>query len=309
VVLTVLASVCLQFVFQTVNTILIATHQPSKTSIISLLGQLFVLIAIFVLKQFVPANLELLVLVLAGMPLLIMLIASIYLYKTTLKEFVPSFRNIDFSYARPLLNLGSKFFIIQIGALVLFQTDNIIITRILGPESVTQFNVAYKLFAVVMMAFNIIITPYWSAFTDAYAKQDYEWIKKSMRLMRRICLLLSMVCILLWLASGWIYHFWIGDTVSINSELTIAMVLYTIAYMWQTTHVFLLNGVGKVRLQLILVIISAILNIPLAVLLGNSFGIAGIISASIFLFFIMGFIFFKQTEKIINKNAKGIWNK
>jgi len=75
------------------------------------------------------------------------------------------------------LSLGEIFFFIKIGGILLFQTDNIIIIRLFGPEKVTTFNIAYKLFSVIIMGFAIIMTPFWSAFTDAYAKQDFEWIK------------------------------------------------------------------------------------------------------------------------------------
>ena len=294
---------------QIITTILAATQQTGNTAIISFIGQLLVLLSILLLKKLVPGNLMNLVLILAGMPLLVMILASIYLYRTSLRSFMPSVRDIDFRYAKPLLGLGGVFFIIQLGALVLFQTDNIVITRILGPEYVTEFNVVYKLFSVVLMGFTIIITPYWSAFTDAYSKKDFGWIRSNIIAIRKICLCLSIASVTLCAAAPYIFRFWLGETVVPHSSLTIAMLLYTIVFIWQTAHVFLLNGVGKLRLQLILVISSAILNIPLAFLFGKYWGLAGIVSVNTILFLVMGILFYVQSEKIINGNAKGIWNK
>ena len=54
--------------------------------------------------------------------------------------------------------------------LFIFQVINIIISRNLGPIAVTQYNVAYKYYNVLNMASVIILTPFWSAFTDAYVK-------------------------------------------------------------------------------------------------------------------------------------------
>jgi len=309
IILIVLGSFCLQFVAQIITTILAATQQTGNTAIISFIGQLLVLLSILLLKKLVPGNLMNLVLILAGMPLLVMILASIYLYRTSLRSFMPSVRDIDFRYAKPLLGLGGVFFIIQLGALVLFQTDNIVITRILGPEYVTEFNVVYKLFSVMLMGFTIIITPYWSAFTDAYSKKDFGWIRSNIITIRKICLCLSIASVTLCAAAPYIFRFWLGETVVPHSSLTIAMLLYTIVFIWQTAHVFLLNGVGKLRLQLILVISSAILNIPLAFLFGKYWGLAGIVSVNTILFLVMGILFYIQSEKIINGNAKGIWNK
>lgn len=109
--------------------------------------------------------------------------------------------------------------------------------------------------------------------------------------------------------SNYIYKIWIGDAVVIPVSLSLAMAFYVMAFMWQTLHVYLLNGVGKVKLQLILVIASSLVNIPLAVLLGKKFGIAGIISANTLIFVIMGIIFSVQCEKIINQTATKLWDK
>jgi len=309
IVLIVVGTFCVQFVMQILNTILIATHQPAKTAIISFIGQLCVLIAIVFLRESYPANLKVLVIVATGIPIVVMLIATVYFFRTSLKAFLPSFQSIHLKYTRPLLNLGAKFFIIQMGALILFQTDNIIITRILGPEAVTEFNVSYKLFSVITMVFVIIITPYWSAFTDAYASKDFQWMKKSMDMIRKVCMLLSLIAFIVYMLSPWIFELWLGNAVHINTTLSFTMMIYSIAYIWQTAHVFLLNGVGKIKLQLILVILSAVINIPVAVILGRVWGLPGIISASSMLFIVMGSIFYLQTEKIVNQNAKGIWNK
>jgi O-antigen/teichoic acid export membrane protein len=79
--------------------------------------------------------------------------------------------------------------------------------------------------------------------------------------------------------------------------------------MWQTLHVFFLNGVGKIRLQLILVILSAIINIPLAIFLGREIGLPGIITANTIVFIFMAIIFTIQYKKIVSETASNLWNK
>lgn len=309
VVLLVFCSFCVQFVVQLINTILLAVHESAKSAFIAFLGQLSILIAIVIIKRFVEGSLSNLVLILTGTPVFVLLIASTFIFRTKLKNIAPSFKSIDFSYAKKVLGIGGVFFIIQIGAMVLFQTDNIIITRVIGPQAVTQFNVSYKLFSVITMIFSIIVTPYWSAFTDAYAKEDFKWIKKSIAQIRKVVLLLSAIAVLVCIFSSLIFKLWLGDTVSISITLSVAMTVYAIIFMWQTAHVFLLNGIGKIRLQLILVLLSAIVNIPIAVFLGKTWGLAGIISANTLVFLIMSVFFYIQVEKIINHKAQGIWNK
>ncbi|HTE09718.1 MAG TPA: oligosaccharide flippase family protein [Chitinophagaceae bacterium] len=308
-VLFVLVCFCIQFVIQILNTLLNATHQPSRSSFITFAGQLATLIIMYFLTKNTSGNMFALVSVLAGVPIIIMFISGLYLFKTSLNGFAPKLKNVDFKFAKDLINTGGAFFLIQLGVLVLFQTDNIIITRILGPGAVTTFNVSYKLFSLLIMFFTIILTPYWSAFTEAYAKKDYAWIRNSIKKLRELWLVLSAVAIVLFFISPPVYKIWIGDSVVIPVSLSLAMAIYAVALMWQTLHIYLLNGIGKIRLQLILFSIGSLVNIPLAVWLGKKFGIAGIISANTLLFIVMGIIFSIQCEKIINRTATRLWDK
>jgi uncharacterized membrane-anchored protein YitT (DUF2179 family) len=70
-----------------------------------------------------------------------------------------------------------------------------------------------------------------------------------------------------------------------------------------------LNGIGKIKLQLYLVIFTGLINIPLAIFFGKKIGLVGISLTSILLFIFMGIFFSIQTQKILNKTAVNIWNK
>ena len=62
--------------------------------------------------------------------------------------------------------------------MVLFSTDNFIISKLFGPEEVVPYNIAFKYFSIITMVYSILLTPYWSSFTEAYTKNDFVWIKK-----------------------------------------------------------------------------------------------------------------------------------
>ena len=95
----------------------------------------------------------------------------IYFYKTIFRSVSPSVEYVNFKYVRDLFNLGLKFFVIQIQVVVFLQTTNILISNVSSPNDVTYYNVAYKYMSVGMMLYNILMTPLWPAFTDAYTKK------------------------------------------------------------------------------------------------------------------------------------------
>lgn len=300
---------CLRFIFQLVTTVLTANQEPAKASLFDFLGSLFSLIIIFILTKTTSGNLIYLGTALSFTPVLALIASSLWFYRHDYKRFAPSIKYVKFSYARNLMSLGIKFFIIQIAVLILFNTNNIIIAQLFGPKEVTTFNVSFKLFSVIMIIFSIIAAPLWSAYTDAFARNEFDWIKTTLLNMKKIWVLLIIFTISILLSSPWIFKWWVGNSVDVPFSLSIAMSSYVIAYIWQNIHIYFLNGIGKIRLQLYMVIFSGLINIPLAIFLGKKIGLVGITLTSTLLFIFMGIIFSIQTQKILNNTATGIWNK
>jgi len=155
----------------------------------------------------------------------------------------------------------------------------------------------------------VVITPFWSAFTEAYTKNEYEWIKNTLAKINKLWLGLSLCTIALTVLSPWLYDIWVGKSISVPLNLSIAMCIYIITLIWQAIHVQFLNGIGKIRLQLYLGITTSVINIPLSILLGKLIGVAGIPLANAIIFVVMGIVFSTQTNKIINRKATGVFNR
>jgi len=304
-----MGSFCAQFSLQPIKSVLIAMHEPFMSSLIMFFGQLLTFILTYLLTIYTKSSLMNLVIVSAWAPVLIFLLANIYLFTTSLKSYRPRFGAIDMSSAKSLLNMGGVFFFLQLGALILYQTDNIVITRILGPSEVTTFNIAFKYFSIITVAFAIIITPYWSAFTDAYAKKDMAWIKHSIRKMRVIWLYFSIVTILLYVFADVFYKLWVGSSIHVPNLLSLSMALYAILNTWQSIYSYALNGMGKLRVQVLFIGGGGILNIPLSILLIHWVGVSGTVLANVFFLVLMDIAYTYQLNLIIAQKAKGIFDR
>lgn len=300
-------SFCIQFVLQLLTIVITSDQKPAKTAFINLLGNILTLIIIFILTKSTKGSLLYLGATLSFTPILVLLSASFWYYKREYKEYTPGLKYVDFSYAKSLMALGIKFFIISICAVIIFQTNNIIIAQLLGPNEVTSYNIANRYFGIILTLFSILMTPFWSAFTEAHSKKDYTWIKKTINKLQVIWLVTVLFTIIMLLVSNIIYSFWIGKEVLIPFQVSLLVAVYVLLYNWQMIYLHFLNGLGKVQIQLFSLLFMAILNVPLAVILGRQLGILGIILSSIFLFSFLGVILFLQYRKIINNRAYGIW--
>jgi len=299
---------CIQFVLRLITTIITANQQPAKASVFDFLGSLFSLTLIFILTKTTSGNLIYLGTVFSITPVLVLISSSLWFYTHQYKKFAPSFKYIKFHYARDLMSLGIKFFIIQMAGVILYQTSNIIIAQLFGPEQVTPYNIAYKYFSIVTMAFSIIMMPFWSATTEAWINKDIPWIKNTINKLVVVWGLIAFATLVMLVFSNFIYRMWVGKEIKVPISISIVIAGYVIINGWCNIFSQFLNGVGKIKLQLYSSLIGAVINIPIAIFLGKHLGIYGIILSTCFLGLINAVWSPIQYRKILTNRAKGIWN-
>ena len=193
--------------------------------------------------------------------------------------------------------------------MIIFTSANLIITQLFGPEQVTPYNIAFKYFSVITMLVGIIMTPMWSAITDAYTRNDLKWIRTQMSILIKIWVAVVVCVALMLIIAQPVYHFWIGNAVNIPYRLSLFMGLYVIISSWNNIYAFFINGVGKVRIQMYSSILSCIFFLPLTYWLTPYMGVDGVILAMCIVLLFSTGILPVQYHKIINRTASGIWNK
>jgi O-antigen/teichoic acid export membrane protein len=300
---------CIQFVLQLITTIITANQQPAKASIFGFLGNLLSLAIIYVLTKTTSGNLIYLGAVFSATPVVVLISSSLWFYSHKYKQYAPSIKFVKFRFARDLMSLGIKFFVIQMAAVVLYQTSNIIIAHLFGPEQVTPYNIAYKYFSVITMAFSIIMIPLWSAYTEAWIKKDIAWIKNSVNKLMLIWILIAITVMIMLVSSNFIYRIWVGKEIKVPFSVSVVMAAYVIINGWCGIFSQFLNGVGKIKLQLYSGIFGALINIPLSIMLGKHFGIYGVLLSTVILGTVSAVWSPIQYKKLINNKATGIWNK
>jgi O-antigen/teichoic acid export membrane protein len=206
--------------------------------------------------------------------------------------------------------LGIKFFIIQIAGIILFSTSNIIISQILGAEQVSIYNIAFKYFQVPVMLYSIIMTPIWSAVTDAYTRKDFDWLKSTLKTLNKFSLICFIGIVVMLFCSPFVYSIWVGDKIEIPFAVSLTMALYASINVYLTPYSHYINGMGKLFLSTRLIVFIIICYIPLAVILAKSpLHLAGVMLATCIINAIGIPIGIYQTNALINQKAYGIWNK
>lgn len=273
-----------QFVFRIINTILTADQKPAKASFIDMLGQLIALVLIFLLSRFTKGSLIYLGLAYSVAPVMVLIFANLLFFKTKYRDYAPSFRLAKREYAKDIMTLGIKFFVLQIANVIQYQTASFIIAHYFDTTQVTNYNIAYKYFSVLQMVFMIAISPLWSGTTDAYNSGDIGWIKKVVRkyLMFLVPFIIGGAIMLVF--ADMVYDFWLGkDVVNIRFSISILCYVFFSTGMFASIFVAVLNGIGALKIQFYTSIIASVLYLLLVLVLIKryNFGIEAVLICSI----------------------------
>lgn len=307
VMVVVIGFACLQMIVNVIVSVVAAFQKVALSNSFSVIGNIFSLIFIIILTKTCPPSLIYLSVAFCSLPVIVTFLASIYFYHRGYKKVAPSFARIRTHLVKDLFDLGYKFFIINIQVIVLYQSTNVLISYVSSPLMVTSYNLAYRYLNLAMMLFTIITAPLWPAYTDAYAKGDYDWMIATRKMMQKVFAASIMLSVLLIIVSPVFYKIWVGDKAEVPFIMTISVAFYVIVYCWSNLNGTLIVGMSKLKIQTLLCVIGMLLHIPMSLVLSNSFGAYGVLISLTLITLIYAIVVNIQVNKILNKTAAGIW--
>jgi len=300
-----------KFATDVINILITANHKIGIVNLTSASSSALSLLICYLIPFYAMPSLLVVATILIITPILLNLVLSFYYFNNEYAHYKPQINAIDFRLVSSIVSVGGQFFALQIIGLVIYTTANIIISNLYSPEEVTPYNIAIKYFSITTVAFNIIIAPFWSRFTHEYEINNYPWIRNAIKKLMLICLAFSVLSIIMLVLSEHAYRLWLSNKVYIPFSMSLAAMLFSILTNWCNIFAYFLNGVSRIRLQLIGATIQGILFLPLSILLARNFqwGPIGVIYATNLVMLIGATLAPIQYHKIINEKAVGIWSK
>lgn len=301
---------CMNMIANIFAKLLEGDQRPALASLINGIGQLFSLIVIFILVNVSHGDLTKLALYFSGIPFATMAIASIIMfYFTRYRIYRPSLKRWRPSLIKNIMGLGVKFFAIYLCLIAVFQLMNIVISREVGSLAVTEYNVANRYFNVAYMFIMILINPMWIAFTDAYHKNDFAWMKNMVSKFEKILLICILGICVMAIISPAIYRLWIGNEVSVPFKLSLCTAVLICAQTAGGVFMSFINGIGTLRIQFLIYLFFAFISYPLMSLSCKYFGVIGITFIPTIVYICQALAARIQIWKIINRTASGVWLK
>lgn len=307
VILIALILTLMNFVVKNIGFIYVAMQKYALNDFLTIGSSVVALIVIYILTKITEGNLLYVVTTFMAMPVVVFLLGAIpILYKCP--HLRPSFKSIDISFSKGIVKKGLGFFFIQItSCLVIFGGSNVFISHFQGPEAVTTYNIAYKFFNLLIIGYTIIIAPMWNAYTDAYVKNDWSWIRTTFNRALLMWGLTAFGGIIMLLICNLFYALWVGTSVTVPLSVSVAVLAFVTFFNLNNCVTYLLNGLNTIRVQIYTSIIATAIYIVAVAIYGQAWGIEGIVFSMAICYAIMSLIHFYQCKLIINQKATGIW--
>ncbi|WP_288479658.1 oligosaccharide flippase family protein [uncultured Clostridium sp.] len=274
-------SFCLNLILGISSSIAFGIHKSSIVNLFFIINNILILLGVWCLKIFTVPNIIYIALVYFFSNTITNLIFTAYIFKD--KNLLPSIKYINRNEGRELISTGLGYLILQIASIILFSTDNFIISAFIGINQVTEYSLVYKLFQIVSTLFSILLVQLWSEVSRAQCIEDYRWIKNMMN--KLIILLIPLTVVLFGISIEFksMMQIWLRKSIYVEYNLVISMSIFVFITCLNGIFVNIQNGMGKIKVQIVSSVISCILNIPLSIVLINVFnlGILGVVISNI----------------------------
>ena len=268
----------LQLITKLINSIFLADQKPALSSLIDCSGVVCSLLLLFILKDWLAGSLFNLALIITIPTFVISFIVTLFAFNKNYRKLKPSLKCFNLKISNKLINLGLRFFLIQLSALIILQGSNIIILKFIGAEEVSVFSLVYKYFNVIVTIFTLVLTPYWSFFTDSYAKNNYNQLKQGFKQLLISWLAISLVGVVMWIALPFSFKIWLNQELDIPAYLPVSLLLFSVFSNLGSVFIYFLNGTSSyLNFQLAIVLVFAVLLYPLSAYLLPTYGVLGVV--------------------------------
>jgi O-antigen/teichoic acid export membrane protein len=135
-----------------------------------------------------------------------------------------------------------------------------------------------RLYLLAYGIFSLLLQPLWPAYGEAARRGDLAWVRRTLRLSLVLGCGTMLACgIAMFFFGGPVLRLWTrGQQVFVSRHLILAVTALFVARTATECQSVVLNSVGVMVPQILLLGANAVLNIALAVALAHKYGVVGV---------------------------------
>jgi O-antigen/teichoic acid export membrane protein len=274
------AAICVSMPLGVAQRVHMAFQEGFLSSVYAGMGVLLGL-ALALVAAVVEAGLVVVVAATLAGPALVSLVNFAVLFGRRRPRLLPRLRSATAGTASTVVRSGGLFLVLGLAVAVGYESDLVVLSRVLGPEAVTAYAAPMRLFALMPMIAGYLITPLWPAYGDALARGDIGWARTTFRRSVIVAAILNIPAALVLVVIGQPLVERLVPGVSPSLPLLLTLGTWAVLSTINIPFAMFLNGAHVVRLQLACALLMATTNLPLSILLAREIGVTGPILATV----------------------------
>lgn len=189
---------------------------------------------------------------------------------------MPNPRVISRKTAKELMNSGFGFLVLQLAGIIVFNSDNLVITHYLGPAEVAPYSVTWRLASYATLLQTALYPSLWPAYSEAFARRDFTWMRRAFWNATRVSMgTASAALLILALFGRHLIHWYVGPAAVPGQWLLVAICGWTLLSTGMELEACLLAAINRVKVQGFLSVVAALLNIVFSIYLVKRIGSLG----------------------------------
>ena len=190
-----------------------------------------------------------------------------------------------------MMRSGSEFFIMQVSSLAAFNSDNLVLMHYLGPAQVASYSFAWRLTGFATIAQSMLAPALWPAFSEAFARGDMDWVRRTFWRMLGITMGTALIFALVFAFAGrWLIRVWAGEAAVPSEALLLLMCAWILISIFMGNTANILMAKGETRMQAWCALGGAAANLGLSIFWVQRIGAPGVILATIVSFLVVGVV-------------------
>jgi O-antigen/teichoic acid export membrane protein len=173
-------------------------------------------------------------------------------------------------------------FLFQVGALLVNQTQAILLAHRCDLATVAEYAIAMRLFSMVLDLAIVITHPFVPSFREAVERGDHRWTESGF--LRYVSVRLSIAgagCLGMILFGNPLLRLWLRrDDIAFSPAVWISMTVLMIGALWVSAHSELLSILDWLWIQVVLVFLNGAVTMWLTWLLAPKLRVLGVVLAS-----------------------------
>jgi O-antigen/teichoic acid export membrane protein len=258
-----------------------AGYQKSYTaSLLSSAGPFAGIAGLFLAVHF-KASLPILILVLGCAPPIASALSLVYLTGIDLPWLRPQPSLCSLDSLRRLLRTSVPLFLLQVGALLVNQTQLIIMAHRSTLETVADYSVINRFYVFTMGVISLSTYSFLPPFREAFERGEQDWVRLNFRRMVFLRMTMATAASVLSLVAGnLVLRMWLrSGSMVFTTKVWAALGILLVSATWVTAFSDLLTIMDKIWIQTLLVCVNGVGTGLLTFILTPVFGVLGAIAA------------------------------